>query len=413
MNIEKIIIKKGNNNVLTNEELNYAFNGYLKGLISDLEMTRLLKAICKNSMNIDEISNLTDIFINSGKILDLSDISGVKVDKHSTGGVGDKTTFIIGSIAAACGVKVPKMSGRSLGHTGGTIDKLESIPNVKSSLTISEFIKQVKEIGFAITSQTDDLVPLDKVIYALRDITNTVESIPLIASSIMSKKIASGADKILIDIKYGDGALIKTKDLAKELSEIMINIGKKYDKEVRTIYSDMSYPLGYAIGNNLEIFEVLSILKNDKLFFKDVNQNLRNLCIELATNMVSMGLNISIEDAKEKVLTVLNNKEALNKFYEVIKYQNGDLKSLKNNYIPISIISKTNGTLKGIKTKKLGQLLTILGGGRITKDDIIDYEAGIVLNKNLNDNIKVGDVLAYIYTKRRISLDINDLFIII
>ncbi|MEG1351340.1 MAG: thymidine phosphorylase, partial [Bacilli bacterium] len=321
--------------------------------------------------------------------------------------------FIVGSIAAACGVKVPKMSGRSLGHTGGTIDKLESIPNVKSSLTISEFIKQVKEIGFAITSQTDDLVPLDKVIYALRDITNTVESIPLIASSIMSKKIASGADKILIDIKYGDGALIKTKDLAKELSEIMINIGKKYDKEVRTIYSDMSYPLGYAIGNNLEIFEVLSILKNDKLFFKDVNQNLRNLCIELATNMVSMGLNISIEDAKEKVLTVLNNKEALNKFYKVIKYQNGDLKLLKNNYIPISIISKTNGTLKGIKTKKIGQLLTMLGGGRITKDDIIDYEAGIVLNKNLNDNIKVGDVLAYIYTKRRISLDINDLFIII
>lgn len=266
-------------------------------------------AICINGMTNEEIYALTKIFIDSGDILDFSDIPGIKVDKHSTGGVGDKTTLIIAPIVASLGVPVVKMSGRGLGYTGGTIDKLESIPGFKIDLTDKEVLKQVKKIGMVVTGQTADLAPMDKAIYALRDVTGTVSSIPLIASSIMSKKIASGADKILIDIKVGKGALLQTEEDAKKLSKLMIKIGKFYNREVRTIISDMNVPLGRAIGNSIEVVEAMSILKGE-----EKHSNLYNLCIELASEMVSMGKKITPLAARKLVVESIDNLSAYNKF---------------------------------------------------------------------------------------------------
>ena len=259
-NIIDIINKKRLKQKLNREELYFAFDGYLKGEIPDYQMSSLLMAICINDMSDEEIFDLTDIFINSGEQLDLSLVEGVKVDKHSTGGVGDKTTLIVAPIVAACGVKIAKMSGRGLGFTGGTIDKLESISGFNVSLTDQEFINQLNDINVAISSQTADLTPMDKAVYALRDVTATVESVPLIAVSIMSKKIASNADKILIDIKLGSGALIKTREDAERLSEIMIKIGNAYKREVRTVITNMEAPLGNNIGNSLEVLEAINIL---------------------------------------------------------------------------------------------------------------------------------------------------------
>ena len=269
--ILEIINKKRLGKELSYSELDYFFNGYLDGKIADYQMSSLLMAICINGMSDEEIFALTKIFIDSGDVLDFSDIPGIKVDKHSTGGIGDKTTLVIGPIVASCGVPVIKMSGRGLGYTGGTIDKLESIPGYRVDLNDKELIKQVHDIGIVVTGQTGDLVPMDKVIYALRDVTATVSSIPLIASSIMSKKIAGGADKILIDIKVGDGALLRTKEEAKKLASIMKKIGKVYNREVQCVVSDMNIPLGTSVGNSLEVLEAMDVLygKEDNNNFVD------------------------------------------------------------------------------------------------------------------------------------------------
>ena len=387
-----IINKKANNYELTKEELETIFMGYLNDEVKDYQMSAFLMAICINDMSDSEIFALTDIFIRSGEVLDLSFIDAIKVDKHSTGGVGDKTTLIVAPLVASCNVPIIKMSGRGLGYTGGTIDKLESIPGFKVDLTEEEIKRQAKEIGIVITSQTKDLAPLDKKVYALRDVTATTNSIPLIASSIMSKKIAGGADKIVIDIKVGNGALIKTEQEAERLSSLLIKIGSYYQKEVRTVISNMDRPLGHNIGNKLEVLEAIEVLKNKE------KGHLLELSIDLATKMVSMGKEISESDAKKEVIENLETGKALNKFIEFVKYQGGDLESLTIESKVYNIKANKSGVLKDINALSIAKLSESLGAGRKNKEDNIDYNAGVVIKKEIGDEVKEGDILANLYT---------------
>jgi len=341
--------------------------------------------------------------------LDFSDIPGIKVDKHSTGGIGDKTTLVIAPIVAACGVPVIKMSGRGLGYTGGTIDKLESIKGYRVDLSDEEIIKQVHDINIVVTGQTADLVPIDKVIYALRDVTATVSSIPLIASSIMSKKIAGGADKILIDIKVGNGALLQTEADALKLKELMIKIGEFYGKEVRCIISDMDTPLGFAVGNSLEVNEAIAVLKN-----QEKENNFVNLCYELASNMVSMGLEITLDEARKKVKNVLEDGSAYNKFVELVKYQGGDIDSIKVSEKSKNIKALKTGKISEINALEVGKLSLALGAGKISINDKIDYTVGVELKKLVGDSVKKGDVLATIYYNKSIpDYNVDDMFKIV
>ncbi len=387
-----IISKKANNYELTKEELETILLGYLNDEVKDYQMSAFLMAICINDMSDSEVFALTDIFIKSGDILDLSFIDKIKVDKHSTGGVGDKTTLIVAPLVASCGVPVIKMSGRGLGYTGGTIDKLESIPDFKVDLTEEEIKKQAQDIGIVITSQTKDLAPLDKKVYALRDVTATTNSIPLIASSIMSKKIAGGADKIVIDIKVGNGALIKTREEAERLSSLLIKIGTYYQKEVRTVISNMDRPLGHNIGNKLEVLEAIEVLKGNE------KGKLLDLSVELASKMVSMGKEISESDARKEVLESLEDGKALNKFLEFVKYQHGNIDNLEISAKVYNIKANKSGTLKDINALSIAKLSESLGAGRKSKDDKIDYNAGVVIKKDIGDEIKEGDLLASLYT---------------
>ena len=387
-----IINKKANKYELTKEELETIFIGYLKDEVKDYQMSAFLMAICINDMSDSEVFALTDIFIKSGDVLDLSFIDGIKVDKHSTGGVGDKTTLIVAPLVASCNVSVIKMSGRGLGYTGGTIDKLESIPGFNVDLTEEEIKKQASDIGIVITSQTRDLTPLDKKVYALRDVTATTNSIPLIASSIMSKKIAGGADKIVIDIKVGNGALIKTEEEAKRLESLLIKIGSYYQKEVKTVISDMNRPLGHNIGNRLEVLEALDVLENKE------KGKLYDLSIELASKMVSLGKEISESDARKEVIENLENGKALNKFKEFVKYQNGNIENLSIDAKVYNIKANREGVLKDINALNIAKLCEYLGAGRKNKDDKIDYNAGIIIKKEIGEEVKEGDILASIYT---------------
>lgn len=401
---ERILNKKEQKKELSYKELDMFFTGYLDDKINDDLMSKMLKVICKNELTNKEIINLTDIFINSGDKLDLSKL-GMTIDKHSTGGIGDKTTLILGPIVAACGIKMPKMSGRALGYTGGTIDKLESI-GMKVDLSEQEFIDQVKEIGFAVTSQTKNLCPMDKKVYALRDITETTESIGLIASSIMSKKIASGASKILIDLKVGNGALIKNIKDAEKLANIMIQIGKNYNREVRCMLTKMDNPLGDNIGNSIEILEVVDILKNKK------NNSLTKLVIEMSSQIVSMGKNISLEKAKKEVTMVLESGQAYNKFLEFVKYQKGNIDNIIIDDKK-EIKSRKDGYISKIDALEIGKLSMALGAGRINKNDKINYNAGVILNKNIGDKVNKGDILCSLYGNKNINIsNIEDIFTI-
>lgn len=400
MNIIDIINKKRRKEILTKEELNFAFFGYLYGDVPDYQMSALLMAICIQGMNDTETIHLTDIFINSGEMLDLDFINGVKVDKHSTGGVGDKITLVIGPIVAACGVKVPKMSGRSLGWTGGTIDKLESIPGFETNLDQDTFIELVNKVGFAVTSQTKDLTPLDKKVYALRDVTGTTESIALIAASIMSKKIAGGADKILIDVKVGKGALVKTKKEAEQLSEVMIKIGKKYNREVKTIITNMNVPLGHNIGNSLEVLEAIEVLQG-----KEKESYLVQTAIEIASKMVSMGKRIPEDAAKKEVLEVIENGLAHEKFLEFVKEQGGNIKKISVSIKRKEITSSQSGTVTAINALKIGELSVKLGAGRVSKEDKIDHKVGIVLHKVVGDKVKKGEKLCTLYLGDKIPVE--------
>ena len=350
-------------------------------------------------MSDEEIFALTKIFIDSGDILDFGD-AGIIVDKHSTGGIGDKTTLVIAPIVASCGVPVVKMSGRGLGYTGGTIDKLESIPGFNVNLTDEKVKSQLKKIGVSISSQTANLTPIDKVIYALRDVTATVASIPLVASSIMSKKIAGGADKILIDIKVGKGALLKNREEAKKLADLMVKIGSFYQREVRTVISDMNTPLGYCTGNSLEVLEAIDILKG-----RQYGTVLSDLCIDLASDMVSMGKEISKKDAKLEVLDSLNKGRAYAKFLELVKAQGGNLDKMKISSKKQRIRAHVDGVIKKIDALAVGKLSIELGAGRKTKEDKVDHSVGIVLNKLVGEKVKAGDVLATLYVKEKIDLD--------
>lgn len=404
MNIIDIINKKRLNENLTKSELELAFNGYLNQKIRDYQMSSLLMAININGLNDEEVINLTEIFINSGEKLDFSNF-GITADKHSTGGVGDKVTLIMGPILAACGVKFPKMSGKGLGYTGGTIDKLESIPGYNVNLTKEEIYKQIEEIGISLSSQTEDLVPLDKVIYDLRNSSGTVMSIPLIAISIMSKKIACGSKIILIDIKCGSGALLKNQVEANELSRIMQVIAKHFNLTIITEITEMDYPLGNNIGNALEVVEALDILNGKK-------GELTDLCISLSTIIVQVIKKLSYEDARSEVKEVLDNKKAYQKFLEVVKYQGGKIDELKISSQIIEIKSNKTGILKNIDALNISKLAFSLGSGRLNKDDVIDYSVGIELIKARNDQVKIDDVLCKLYVNKPVTINADDIFII-
>lgn len=406
MNIVDIIIKKKNNKILTEEEIKYVIENFDNGDIKDYQMSSLLMAIVINGMTDEEVIYLTKYMVESGGKIDLSGLSNV-VDKHSTGGVGDKTTLIISPIVASCGCKVAKMSGRGLGYTGGTIDKLESIPGFNVNLSKNDFIKEINDIGMVITSQTEDIALADKKIYALRDVTGTTESIPLIASSIMSKKIASGSKNLVLDIKVGEGALIKNIDAARDLANLMIKIGKENDMKVICLLTNMDIPLGNNIGNSLEVLEAINTL------YYAPDNNLMRLCIELSSYMVKLGLNISYEEARSMVLEVINNRKAYHKLLEFIEYQGGDYNKLPKSNYEYEIKSDKEGYLINLNSLELAKLSSNLGSGRKNKEDKIDYSAGIIINKNINDEVSTGDTIITLYTNKEIpSIDNDKLFTI-
>ena len=406
--IVDIINKKRLGQELSYKELDTFFNGYLEGRVKDYQMSSLLMAICINGMTEEEVFSLTKIFIDSGDRLDLSFIDDVVVDKHSTGGVGDKTTLIIAPIVASLGIPILKMSGRGLGYTGGTIDKLESIPGYQIDLSDEEVMKQVQDIDIVITGQTASLAPMDKQIYALRDVTGTVSSVPLIAVSIMSKKIAGGADKILIDVKVGNGALLQTIEEAEELSQLMKKIGAIYQKEVQTMISDMNTPLGYCIGNSLEVMEAIRILKGEEM-----GNNLTKLCIDLSTELVCMAKGVLPSDAQDMVMESLRSGAAYQKFVELVKAQHGDLSKISVSRKTKIMKANTTGMIQEISAIKLGELSVSLGAGRMAKEDSIDYGVGIELLKQVGDKVKKGEGIAKIYYSKPVRLqNFNDIFLI-
>lgn len=392
-----VIAKKRDKQELNEEEIKFLINGYINNEIADYQMSAFLMAVYFNGMTSRECKVFTECMLHSGNMMDLSAIKGIKVDKHSTGGVGDKTTLIIVPIVAACGVKVAKMSGRGLGHTGGTVDKLESIPGINIALSVEKFFNVVNSVGCCIVSQSGNLVPADKKIYSLRDVTATVDSMPLIASSIMSKKIASGADCILLDVKVGSGAFMKTKEDAVELSKIMVNIGEDFNRKVMAVITDMDSPLGNAIGNSLEVWEACEILQGRG------PEDLKEVCLYLASNMLFMAGKGTIEECENMVRESIKSGIAIKKFEEMINAQGGNISRFEQNYVNDSkvkyeVISKAGGYIESIDTESLGKAAMILGAGRKCKEDKIDYEAGIILKKKTNDKINKGDVLAVFYS---------------
>ncbi len=408
MNIVDLINKKRNNQKLDFNELKFIIDGVLKDSIKDYQISAFLMAICINGMDDEEIFNMTEIMLKSGDILDLSPLDGIKIDKHSTGGVGDKTTLIVGPMVASCGVKVAKMCGKSLSYTGGTIDKLESIFGFNTNLSNEEFFNQLKTTSISIVSQTNNLVPADKKLYAIRDVTGTVESIPLIASSIMSKKLASGADKIVLDVKFGVGALMKTKEQAIELAKVMVKIANKFNKQTIAIISDMNNPLGNMIGNGLEVKEAIDILN-----YKG-NKSLKEFCILIASYMVSLAKDIDIKDARTQVIDNLINGSAYKKFIELVNNQGGNIKFINISENVLNIKSDKTGYINKIDALKIGELSMKLGAGRLRKGDAIDHGVGIELVKHVGDFVNTGDIIAKIYYRNTIVNDkeLLDAFVI-
>ena len=401
MRMVDIIIKKKENKELTREEISFFVKGFTSGSIPDYQASALAMAICFNGMNKKEIGILTDEMLHSGDTIDLSSIEGKKVDKHSTGGVGDKTSLVLGPLVASCGVKLAKMSGRGLGHTGGTLDKLESIPGVTIDIEKDRFFKQVNDIGIAIVGQTGSLVPCDKKLYALRDVTGTVNSIPLIASSIMSKKLASGSDTILLDVKFGSGAFMKDLDSARELARTMVDIGDELNRDTRAILTDMNQPLGLAIGNSLEVIEAINTLNGHG------PSDLVELCVSAgAIMLVQAGRVKTIEEGKELLEENIKNKSALNKLCEMVEAQGGDASYIKDpskfekaKYI-IDVKSNKDGYIKEINALEIGEAAMKLGAGRATKEDIIDFATGIVLEKKVGSKVNKGDTLCKVYSNK-------------
>ena len=401
MDIIQIISDKRDGKTLTKEQSHFFIKEYINKKIEDYQASSLLMAITINGMNSEETANLTEEMRVSGDVWDLSDIPGLKVDKHSTGGVGDKVSLILGPMIASCGAKLAKMSGRGLGHTGGTLDKMESIPGMKVNLTKEEFKKQVKEIGIAIIGQDEHIDPADKKLYALRDVTGTVQSIPLIASSIMSKKLASGADCILLDVKCGKGAFMKTYEDAKKLATEMVNIGKNLKKDVKAEITDMNQPLGKAVGNNLEIKEVIETLKGNG------PKDLVEICLSSGAILLQQAKIFTNRDEARKALEEnIKNGKAFEKFKEFVKAQGGDVEYIDHpEKFPVSknlieIKSEHEGYIKTIDALTIGLGSCHLGGGRMKLTDVIDMSAGIYLNKKVGDFVKKGELLCTLHTNK-------------
>lgn len=399
MRMIDIIEKKRDGKPLNDKEISFFIKGYVDGVIPDYQVSALLMAIIFQGMEKQEIASLTREMMNSGDVIDLSPISGIKVDKHSTGGVGDKTSLVLGPLVASFGVKVAKMSGRGLGHTGGTLDKLEAIPGTQIAISREDFIKQVNSIGCAIIGQTGHVVPADKKLYALRDVTATVESIPLIASSIMSKKLASGSNAILLDVKFGSGAFMKTLDDARELATTMVDIGRSLGRDTRAILTDMDQPLGLAVGNSLEVIEAVNtLLGNGPKDFVE-------LCMQSASIMLEQaGIVKNAKDALPMLEEHIKDRSAFELFKKMISAQGGDSSYLDDvtkfevSKNVIKVLSKTEGYIKHIDSHGIGVAAMKLGAGRATKDDVIDMSAGIILNKKVADYVKVGDLLCTVHT---------------
>ena len=401
MNIIDIIEAKKDKKALTKEQIHFFIKGYIDKTIEDYQASALLMAITINGMTSEETAYLTEEMRVSGEVWDLSDIPGLKIDKHSTGGVGDKVSLILGPLVASCGAKMAKMSGRGLGHTGGTLDKMESIPGMKINLTKEEFKKQVKEIGVCIIGQSKDIDPADKKLYELRDVTGTVQSIPLIASSIMSKKLASGADCILLDVKCGKGAFMKTYEDAKILATEMVNIGKKLKKNVKAEITDMNQPLGKAVGNSLEIKEVIETLKGNG------PKDLEEICLSSGAILLTQAeLFKNTEDARKALVENIKNGKAFEKFKEFVKAQGGDVEYIDHpEKFPVAknlieIKSDSEGYIKTIDALAIGLGSCHLGGGRIKITDVIDMSAGIILNKKVGDFVKKGELLCTLHTNK-------------
>lgn len=403
MTIIDIIEKKKNKQELNAKEIEFFVNGYTKNKIPDYQISSLLMAILLNGMNLTEATYLTQSMMNSGKIIDLSSIKGIKVDKHSTGGVGDKVSLVLGPIVAACGAIFAKMSGRGLGHTGGTLDKLESIPGFNCFYNDKEFIKLVKKSNIAIIGQTDDIVPADKKIYALRDVTGSVNSMPLIASSIMSKKIATGSDVILLDVKCGSGAFMKNLKDAEELANWMISIGRKMKKKVSVEITNMEQPLGRMVGNKNEILEAIEALKGNG------EKNFMELIYSSSSELLIKSKIAKDEKTAHKMIDeVISNGLALNKFFEFIENQNGDVKAIqKSNWwkpkYKLEIKAKKDGYLHLHDSLNIGLVAMKLGAGRKTKEDVIDFDAGIELRKINKDKVKSKETIMILYSSRPIE----------
>ncbi len=401
-----LIQKNKNGETLTKEEIDFMITDYVAGKIPDYQMSAMLMAIYFNGMENEELAAFTLAMRDSGDLVDLSPIEGIKVDKHSTGGVGDKTTLIVGPIVAACGVPVAKMSGRGLGFTGGTLDKLESISGFRIDLSAEEFFETVKKTGISVIGQTGNLAPADKLLYALRDVTATVDSIPLIAASVMSKKLAAGSDKIVLDVTTGSGAFMKNTRDAKKLAKHMVAIGNHAGKETVAILTGMEEPLGFAIGNNMEVKEAIEVLKGDG------PEDVKEVSVALAGMMLSLGLeNVSHSQGKRMAKKALSSGQAFEKFKEIVQAQGGDIRYVEHpefferDAFEGEVLAAEDGFLSGMDTEKIGVAAGLLGAGRETKDSVIDMSAGIYLKKKIGDTVKKGEPIAICYagTKEKLN----------
>jgi len=398
MNMYQIISKKRDRKKLTSEEIEYFVSGYTQGQVPDYQASALLMAMFLNGMDAEETFHLTQSMLNSGKVLDLSSVRGVKVDKHSTGGVGDKVSLILAPLVASCGVKVPMISGRGLGHTGGTLDKLESIPGFRRDLSLKRFLTNLKEVGVCMIGQTKEIAPADKKLYALRDVTATVNCIPLIASSIMSKKLAEGADAFVFDVKVGNGAFIQKQDEAVLLAKNLIQMAKRFNKKAVALITDMNEPLGETVGNSIEVIEAIHALKGK------APQDLMEVTMALCTHMLLLGEKTrNIKEAETKLNQAITGGKALRKFCEMIKRQGGDSKVVDDfGLLPwakyrVLISSNREGYVQSIDTREIGLCVVKLGAGRERMDSAVDPGVGFLIKKKVGDSVRKGEPLAVIY----------------
>jgi pyrimidine-nucleoside phosphorylase len=412
MRAVELIEKKRDGISLSDQEINFLIQGYVKGSIPDYQMSAFLMAVMFRGLDESEQAFFTNAMLHSGEVIDLSPVAGIKVDKHSTGGVGDKTTLVVAPIVAACGAKLAKMSGRGLGHTGGTLDKLESIPGFQIEVSSADFYKQVNEIGLAVIGQTVNITPADKLLYSLRDVTGTVQSVGLIASSIMSKKLASGADKILLDVKVGSGAFMKTKEDAVELAEAMVKIGRNTGKETIAVLTNMDEPLGSAIGNSLEVMEAIDTLKGFG------PKDFKELCFKLSSELVHLsGIANTIEEATRLVEQVVQSGAALNKLRQMIHYQKGDSNVIDDYSLfgeakhRIKVLARRNGFLSHVDALKIGTAAMKLGAGRQTKEESIDPVVGIMIAKKVGMKIAEGDTLAIMHSNGKNEEEVYEMII--